>query len=106
MTLAEQDAEPISADTKPLPRQEAERLAAEVPKWTVREGAIEREFRFSDFAEAMEFVNEVARMAQKQDHHPDIHVSYDRVRLEFSTHKIGGLSQNDFICAAKVDLLA
>jgi len=106
MTLAQERAGPVAAGTKPLSRPEAEKLAREVPAWTISHGAIEREFRFKDFAEAMEFVNEVAALAQKQDHHPEIHISYNKVRLELSTHKIGGLSRNDFIVAAHVDRLA
>jgi len=105
MTLAEQKAEPPQAGMKPLGRPEAEKLAQEIPEWTLKDAAIEREFKFKDFREAMEFVNEVARVAQKEDHHPDIWISYNKVRLEFSTHKIGGLSKNDFILAAKVDRL-
>jgi len=103
MMLAEQRAEAVPAGSKPLSRQEAENLAREIPGWTLKEGAIEREFKFKDFPEAIDFVNEVAALAQKQDHHPEIHISYNKVRLEFSTHKIGGLSRNDFILAAHVD---
>jgi len=104
-TLAEQKIEPPQAGMKPLPRGEAEKLATEVPQWTLKDNAIEREFKFKDFLEAIDFVNEAARVAQAADHHPDIHISYNKVRLEFSTHKIGGLSKNDFILAAKVDKL-
>jgi 4a-hydroxytetrahydrobiopterin dehydratase len=67
--------------------------------------SITREFRFISFVEAIAFVNNVAEIAQEQDHHPDIFISYRTVRLTFSTHRIGGLSQNDFIMAAKVDRL-
>lgn len=65
----------------------------------------QREFRFKDFGKAMEFVNEVAEVAEEQDHHPDICVFYNKVNLTLSTHKIGGLSRNDFILAAKIDEL-
>jgi 4a-hydroxytetrahydrobiopterin dehydratase len=104
-TLADQKTEAPQAEMKPLTRGEAERLAAEVPQWTLHDSAIEREFKFKDFPEAIDFVNEVARVAQAADHHPDIHISYNKVRLEFSTHKIGGLSKNDFVLAARVDKL-
>jgi 4a-hydroxytetrahydrobiopterin dehydratase len=106
MTLAQERAAPIAADTKPLSRSEAEKLAKQIPGWTVKDCALEREFKFKDFPEAMEFVNEIAAVARKQDHHPDICVSYNKVRLQLSTHKIGGLSRNDFILAAHVDLVA
>jgi 4a-hydroxytetrahydrobiopterin dehydratase len=105
-TLAEQKTEAPQAGMKPLSRAEAEKLAAELPQWTLKDRAIEREFKFKDFLEAIDFVNEVARVAQAADHHPDIQISYNKVRLEFSTHKIGGLSKNDFVLAARVDKLA
>jgi len=64
-----------------------------------------REFRFKDFYRTMSFVNAVAYIANIEDHHPDLQVGYDYCNVTFATHSIGGLSQNDFICAAKVDLL-
>lgn len=67
---------------------------------------IRKEYKFKDFKEAMAFVNKVADVAQKDDHHPDIHIFYNRVQLELWTHAIGGLSENDFIVAAKVDALS
>jgi 4a-hydroxytetrahydrobiopterin dehydratase len=90
----------------PLQAQEAGELASSVPQWTLSEKKIEREFEFKDFLQAMIFVNQVANAASAQDHHPDIHISYDRVRLTLSTQKIGGLSRNDFILAAQIDMLA
>jgi 4a-hydroxytetrahydrobiopterin dehydratase len=106
MDLAEEECHPVAATTPPLSRPEAEKLAQEIPQWTLKEGVIEREFTLDDFEEAMEFVNGVAEIAQEQDHHPDIYIAYNQVRLEFSTHKVGGLSRNDFIMAAKVNELA
>jgi 4a-hydroxytetrahydrobiopterin dehydratase len=105
-SLAEENAVPVAAGAKPLSRAEAEKLARDVSGWRLKGDAIERELKFKDFAEAIDFVNAVARVAQKQDHHPDICISYNKVRLEFSTHRIGGLSRNDFVLAAKVDRLA
>ncbi len=66
---------------------------------------IRKEFVFKDFAEAMRFVNKVAEVAEAENHHPDIHVHYRRVILELWTHAIGGLSENDFIVAAKADAI-
>jgi 4a-hydroxytetrahydrobiopterin dehydratase len=106
MKLTEQTAKPIEKGTSPLLLKEAEGLAREVPLWSFGMSALEREFRFRDFRGAMEFVNQVAALANEQDHHPDIFISYAKVRLTLSTHKIGGLSLNDFIVAAKIDLLA
>ena len=89
-----------------LPAREAGELALTVPQWTLSGKQIEREFRFKDFRQAMTFVNGVADAANKRDYHPDIYISYSRVRLTHSTHKISGLSRNDFILAEEVDRLA
>lgn len=82
-------------------------LHAETPSWTVRKDQkeIERTFSFPDYWQTMAFVNAVAWVAHSQDHHPDMSVHYNRVVVRWSTHAIGGLSDNDFICAARVDAL-
>jgi 4a-hydroxytetrahydrobiopterin dehydratase len=66
---------------------------------------ISREFPFDSFGQGMEFANKVAEIAEKENHHPDVCIFFRKVRVDFSTHKIGGLSDNDFIMAAKVDEL-
>lgn len=103
MTLVAEKSERIDAGTPALSPEEAQNLAKEIPQWTLRDKAIERTFEFKGFPEAISFVNQVAEIAQTEDHHPDICISYNKVRLELSTHRIGGLSRNDFIVAAKVD---
>jgi len=103
MSLAEQKCVPCHKGTPPLSEEEAREMAKETPEWMLKDNKIEREFKFGGFREAMEFVNKVADIAESEDHHPDIFVSYNKVRLELSTHAIGGLSRNDFIVAAKVD---
>jgi len=105
MALAEQKCEPCQVGTAPLSHGEAVELAKETPQWTLKDGAIEREFRFKDFRTAIAFVNQVGDLAEEEGHHPDICIYYSRVRLELSTHKINGLSRNDFILAAKIDRL-
>jgi 4a-hydroxytetrahydrobiopterin dehydratase len=65
--------------------------------------SLQREFRFVDFYHTMSFVNAVAHIANIEDHHPDLEVGYDYCRIRYRTHSIGGLSDNDFICAAKID---
>ena len=65
--------------------------------------AIRREYAFKNFYRTMSFVNAVAHIANTEDHHPDLEVGYNYCRIKFSTHAIGGLSENDFICAAKID---
>ena len=106
MKLAEMTCSPIKKGTAPLSHMETEALMPQIPAWSLGEKEIRRELRFKDFREAMNFVSRVAGVAHEQDHHPDIGISYNAVQLTLSTHKIGGLSLNDFILAAKIDLLA
>lgn len=90
---------------KPLPRADAERLLLEIMGWDLSKNAkeISKEFVFKNFDKAMDFVNMVADTAEFEGHHPDIHISYNTVRFNLSTHAIKGLSENDFIMAAKID---
>ena len=77
------------------------------PAWEVRdERCLERVFKFRDFQQALDFTNAVGRVAEEQGHHPEITVSWGRATVRIWTHKIGGLSENDFILAAKIDSLA
>ena len=78
---------------------------ARVPGWMLEAGAIHKCFEFADFHQTMAFVNALAWVAHAEDHHPDLSVSYRRCTVRFSTHSVGGISVNDFICAAKVDAL-
>ncbi|GIX33716.1 MAG: putative pterin-4-alpha-carbinolamine dehydratase [Lysobacterales bacterium] len=96
---------PRRPDTDRLDADRIEALLALLPGWT-REGAgIAKTFRFPDYHRTMAFVNAVAWIAHREDHHPDLTVSYASCRVYFSTHDTGGLSENDFICAAKVEAL-
>ena len=72
--------------------------------WTLRDVTIEREFRFGSYLEGLDFAYSMGKLAQEQDHHPDIVIRWRRVKLIFSTHSIKGLSMNDFIMAAKAEL--
>ena len=83
-------------------------LLPEVPGWELSEGgqALTRTFSFANYYRTMAFVNALAYMAHTEDHHPDLGVHYDRCVVRYSTHDVGGLSENDFICAAKADALA
>ncbi|MFZ3011766.1 MAG: 4a-hydroxytetrahydrobiopterin dehydratase [Minisyncoccia bacterium] len=89
----------------PFSEAQAEEYLKEVSGWVLDEKAqkIWKEFKFQDFLEAIKFVNLVAGIAEGEGHHPDIHIYYNKVTLELSTHAIGGLSLNDFILAAKID---
>ena len=103
--LASRHCVPCEGGTPPMTRTAAETLLAQVPGWKLVEGEplkLARSIKFKDFGQAMAFVNRVAELAEAEGHHPDICVSWNRVRLELFTHAIGGLSENDFIMAAKV----
>jgi 4a-hydroxytetrahydrobiopterin dehydratase len=76
-----------------------------LPDWGLVRGAIERSFRFRDYHETIAFVNALAWVAHAADHHPDLAVGYDRCEVRFSTHSVGGISDNDFICAAEADAI-
>ena len=76
---------------------------AALPGWTRSGESIEKTFRFPDYYRTMAFVNAVASIAHREDHHPDLEVHYDRCTVAWSTHSAGGITQNDCICAAKVE---
>jgi 4a-hydroxytetrahydrobiopterin dehydratase len=82
-------------------------LLPEVPGWELIEDghALNKTFDFKNYYETMAFVNALAYMANREDHHPDLGVHYNRCVVRFSTHDVGGLSENDFICAAKTEAL-
>jgi 4a-hydroxytetrahydrobiopterin dehydratase len=90
-----------------MPIEEAERLMGQVPGWELKsdEQKLVRRFKFKGFREAMSFVNGVADLAEAEGHHPDMHIFWNRVRLELTTHAIKGLSENDFVMAAKISEL-
>lgn len=103
--LANRTCVPCEGGTKPMSRKEAESYLTQVSGWDIVDSKIEKEFRFKDFKEAMKFVNKVAEIAEEEGHHPDINISWNKVTLELTTHSIRGLSENDFIVAAKIDRL-
>lgn len=90
---------------KPFTKEEAEDYLAQIDGWTLDEKGevISKEYKFQDFIGAINFVNLVADIAEMEGHHPDIHVFYNKITLDLSTHSVGGLSENDFILAAKID---
>ncbi len=75
----------------------------ELPGWAQRDGAIERSYAFGNYYETIAFVNAIAWMVHGEDHHPELVVGYNRCTVRFNTHSVGGLSENDFICAARTD---
>lgn len=105
--LTQKNCKPCEGGVTPLNRDEAEKLLEQVSGWELNPDAteIQQTFRFKDFHQTMAFVNAVAWVAHQEDHHPDLTVGYSRCEIHYSTHAIGGLSENDFICAAKIDAL-
>lgn len=106
--LDEQHCRPCEGGIEPLAREAAAALMSRLePRWALADDgrSIQAEWRFKNFFHTMSFVNAVAHIANTEDHHPDFELGYGYCRLRFNTHAIGGLSQNDFICAAKVDRL-
>jgi 4a-hydroxytetrahydrobiopterin dehydratase len=103
--LAGKRCRPCEGGVEPLDATRVKEWLGQVDGWTSEDGAIRREFTFKDFYRTMAFVNAVAWIANSEDHHPDLEVGYRRCLVTFSTHAIGGLSENDFICAAKVNAL-
>ncbi len=106
--LADRRCVPCEGGVKPYTEAEARAaLAALDPAWRLDAAAtrLEREFRFKDFYRVMSFVNAVAHVANREDHHPDLELGYNYCRVRYTTHAIQGLSENDFICAAKIDRL-
>ena len=93
----------------PLTDQEIKELKPEVPDWQVIEvdgiPCLERVFKFKNFAEALEFTNQVGAIAEEEDHHPKLVTEWGKVSVQWWTHKIKGLHKNDYIMAAKTDLL-
>ncbi len=107
-SLAEKRCTPCTGDAKPLSREEAEQLRKKLrPEWTLADDAnsIAGEFQFKDYWRTTAFVNAAAWIAHREDHHPDITFGYKTCRIVYWTHAVGGLTENDFICAAKVDAL-
>ena len=98
---------PCEGGVAPLTKTDAEETMKHIPGWALDTSGkkISRDFTFKNFKEAMVFVNNVAEVAEKEGHHPDIAIWWNKVRLELSTHAIEGLSTNDFIVAAKVNVL-
>jgi 4a-hydroxytetrahydrobiopterin dehydratase len=107
-TLAEKKCAPCEGGVKPFTAAKAKQLRKQLHKdWKLAKDShsLTRSLKFKDFYRTMSFVNALAHIANSEDHHPDMRVGYDYCDVTFSTHSIGGLSVNDFICAAKLDRL-
>jgi 4a-hydroxytetrahydrobiopterin dehydratase len=99
---------PCEGGVTPLSSSAAREMLAQLASgWSLSEDGkfLQRSFKFVDFYRTMSFVNAVAHIANTEDHHPDLEVGYNYCRIKYQTHAIGGLHENDFICAAKIDRL-
>jgi len=107
-TLRQKKCRPCEGGVPLVPRVEAERLLADLKGWRLSDDGkrIRREWVAKNFSAAMDFLDDVAELAEDEGHHPDLHlVAFRNVAIELWTHTIGGLSENDFITAAKIDAL-
>ena len=104
--LASKQCVPCRGGVLPLAGQELESLAKQLPQWKVVDGHhITRTFQFPDFKQALAFTNQVGAIAEEQGHHPDIFLTWGKADITTWTHKINGLTESDFILAAKIDRL-
>lgn len=102
--LADKKCVPCRGGVPPLKGKKVDALHKIVPQWTVvKEHHLTREYKFPDFAQALEFVNRVGALAEEQGHHPDILLAWGKAGITLWTHKIDGLTESDFIMAAKID---
>ncbi len=96
---------PCEGGVDALKTAEVETFLKQLKGWTLADGSITKNYAFGNYHETMAFVNATAWISHREDHHPDLKVTYNSCRVSYITHAIGGLSQNDFICAAKLDAL-
>ena len=103
--LTNKQCKPCEGGTPPLAQVEIDKLLQQLDGWAQYDRLIGKTFEFKNYYQTIAFVNAVAWLSHREDHHPDMNVGYNKCRVVYSTHAIGGLSENDFICAAKVDAL-
>ncbi len=103
--LTERKCKPCEGGTTPLTGEQADAMLVQLEGWTRSGTEIAKTFEFKNYYHTMAFVNAAAYVSHREDHHPDMLVGYKTCAVTYTTHAIGGLSDNDFICAAKLDLL-
>lgn len=96
---------PCESGEGKLPIVKIKEYLALIPGWMLIGDTIQREFKFENFKQAIDYINKVAELAESENHHPDINIFYNKVRLVLSTHAAKGLTENDFVLAAKINLL-
>ena len=104
-SLAARKCKPCEGGVAPYTDVQAKELLRQLKGWTVEDGKLVKVYPFTNYYQTMAFVNALAWISHREDHHPDLMVGYNKCRVEYFTHSIGGLSENDFICAAKSDAL-
>lgn len=102
-SLETKHCKPCEGGMSPLSSEEIAKLMQQLEGWNLFDRLIGKVYNFKNYYQTMAFVNAVAWISHQEDHHPDMIVSYNKCRVEYTTHAIGGLSENDFICAAKID---
>ena len=103
--LVKKHCKPCEGGTVPYNAQQTKEMLKQLKAWIVEDGKLVKLYPFKNYYETMAFVNALAWISHREDHHPNLQVGYNKCRVEYSTHAIGGLSENDFICAAKADAL-
>ena len=105
-SLAARKCKPCESGAAPYTDAQAKELLRQLKGWIVEDGKLVKVYPFTNYYQTMAFVNALAWISHREDHHPDLMVGYNKCRVEYFTHSIGGLSENDFICAAKSDALS
>lgn len=105
MQLAQMKCGELPKGTPAVSSQQVADYLKQLSGWGLKGGAIEKTYSFKDYYETIGFVNAVAFIANSQNHHPDMEVGYNKCTVKYSTHSVGGLSENDFICAARIESL-
>ncbi len=105
MTLSERDCIPCRGGVSPLSSSECQSFLAELSNWNIVDGRLTKSYKFKTFRGAMNFAISIGELADKVDHHPDLHVSWGELKVDIWTHKINGLTESDFVLAAKIDAL-
>jgi len=104
--LADRKCRPCEGGVAPYSEAEARAMLAQLKGWNIENGRLVKVFPFRDYYQTMAFVNAIAWVSHREDHHPELVVGYNKCRVEYWTHAIEGLSENDFICAAKCDAIS
>jgi len=104
-SLVQRKCKPIAPGTPALGGNEISEMIGSLHGWEYVDRGIEKTYLFGNYYETIAFVNALAFIAHQEDHHPDLQVGYNRCKVRFSTHSVGGLSENDFICAAKIEAM-